>query len=390
MKKPRQLLAIFCLALLTLIACPIAAQDNALDSSKPYSARRANPVTYEVEFSIVVTPPYNTKKLAVWLPIPQTDVAQEVTGSRLSTFPQSVEPHVANESTFGNRFAYFEFDSPQGAQIIRHQFKITISELHWDLDPGKVQNVRTWPSAFDKYRRGDSQAILVDNRFEELLNEIVPQRGGDYSDLSDVMTWVEQNFAYDHTDASLRANAEHGLLKRRGHCSDYHSFCAAMGRVLGVPTRVTYGINTFPKNSPSHCKLEAFIAPYGWVSFDVSETQKLVSEIRDSKDLVEAARREISALAQARLLSGFRDNTWYLQTWGTDYDLAPPANAGRVPVVRTAYIEADGVPLPEPDPAAKGQTAFSWMCVSQFKPDREIVYPFKNWNSLQVKASQSP
>lgn len=381
---------IYYLALASLIASPIAAQDPTLDPSMPYSARRENPVTYKVDFSVVVTPPYHAKKLAVWLPIPQTDAAQEITGSRLSTFPQSVEPRVATESVFGNRFAYFEFASPQGAQIIRHQFQVTICELHWDLDPGRVQNVTTWPSTFDKYRRGDSQAILVDNRFEKLLNEIVPQRGGAYSDLSDVMTWVEQNFAYDHNDASLRANAEHGLLKRRGHCSDYHSFCASMGRVLGVPTRVTYGINTFPKNSPSHCKLEAFLVPYGWVSFDVSETQKLISDIRDSKDLGEAARTELKALAQARLLSGFRDNTWYLQTWGTDYDLVPPANAGRIPVVRTAYIEADGVPLPEPDPAAKGQTAFSWMCVSQFKSDREIVYPFKNWSSLKTNARQSP
>ena len=68
--------------------------------------------------------------------------------------------------------------------------------------------------------------------------------------------------------ASLSAAAHemhltHGAISRqvkalethRGHCSDYHGFCAAMGRAMGYPTRVTYGINTFPKNSPSHCKL---------------------------------------------------------------------------------------------------------------------------------------
>ena len=45
-----------------------------------------------------------------------------------------------------------------------------------------------------------------------------------------------------------------------------------MGRALGYPTRMTYGINPFPKNSPSHCKMEAFLPPYGWVAFDVSDT----------------------------------------------------------------------------------------------------------------------
>jgi ATP-dependent helicase HrpA len=34
-----------------------------------------------------------------------------------------------------------------------------------------------------------------------------------------------------------------------------------MGRTLGFPTRVTYGIALFPKNSPSHCKLEALLPP---------------------------------------------------------------------------------------------------------------------------------
>ncbi len=65
-------------------------------------------------------------------------------------------------------------------------------------------------------------------------------------------------------------------------------------------------------------------------------------------------------------MSGFRDNTWFLQTKGTDYDLVPKASK-RVPVVRTAWIEADGVPLPEPDPADKSATAFSWMTVHDYR-----------------------
>ncbi len=58
----------------------------------PYAAERSNPVTYDVDFSVVVTPPYKAKKLAVWLPIPQSDGGQEVSGSKLSTFPVEVAP----------------------------------------------------------------------------------------------------------------------------------------------------------------------------------------------------------------------------------------------------------------------------------------------------------
>ena len=134
--------------------------------------------------------------------------------------------------------------------------------------------------------------------------------------------------------ASLAASAVHALEKRRGHCSDYHGFCAALGRALGYPTRVTYGINPFPKNSPSHCKLEAYLPPYGWVSFDVSETQKLIEAIQKDAGLGGKKKEELVRAARERLRRGFRDNTWLLQTRGTDYELEPPASKP-VPVVRT-------------------------------------------------------
>ena len=72
--------------------------------------------------------------------------------------------------------------------------------------------------------------------------------------------------------------------------------------------------------------------------------------------------------AHRRLTSGFRDNTWYLQTRGSDYELAPKASR-RVPVVRTIYAEADGKPLPDPDPANKSQTTYAWMTSHRFDSD---------------------
>ncbi len=374
--------AALCVLWITFLATGLLAQEVAvLDPLLSYQAERFNPVTYQVDFSVVVTAPYKTKKLCVWLPIPTSDLGQEVSDNKLSSFPLVVEPKVENESAYGNRFAYFEFDSPQGAQIIRHQFQIKVWELRWQVDPTKLIPVNQWPASFDRYRRGDDQAVVVDERFQKLLDEIVPRRNGAAQDLGDVMSWVQTNFEYDHHNASLRASAEHALENRRGHCSDYHSFCASLGRLLGVPTRVTYGINTFPKNSPSHCKLEAFLPPYGWVSFDVSETQKLVGEIQNAGDIDEIKKLELIELAQKRLSTGFRDNTWFLQTRGTDYDLVPAASK-RVSVVRTAYIEADGVPLPEPDPADKGQQTFSWMTVHEYRSDRKVPYPFADWTTL--------
>jgi transglutaminase-like putative cysteine protease len=374
--------------LVFLVSSRLLGQDSSqtaprLDPDLPYQASRSHAVTYDVDFSVVVTPPYKCKSLKVWLPIPTSDRSQEVGESSLSSFPIAVEPSIGVEPVYGNKFAFFEFDSPHGAQIIRHQFEIKVWQLNWNIDSSKLVEIQDWPDDFDKYRRSETQAVVVDDRFRKLLGEIVPSRSNPAHDFNRVIDWVHSNFQYDHHNASLRASSVHGLQQRRGHCSDYHGFCASVGRALGVPTRITYGVNPFPKNSPSHCKLEAFLPPYGWVSFDVSETQKLMDSIRGSETLDDATKGALIEKARSRMASGFRDNTWFLQTRGSDYDLIPKAS-GRVPVVRTAYIEADGLALPDPDPSdAANQTYHAWMTVHQYAADKAVTYPFSDWTSLE-------
>jgi transglutaminase-like putative cysteine protease len=369
-------------ALLILALCTAgeSADVPTLDPDSAYTAEQSNPVTYDVDFAAVVTAPNHAKVLKVWLPLPQTDSAQQVEEKELSSYPMQVQPRVAKEKTFGNQFAYFEFTKPEGAQMVRHQFKITVHELRWNLDPEKVTRVARWPDSFAPYLRSD-KSVVVDGRLRKVLKEVEPESHGPAKDLTDAMEWVDNHLTYDHARASLRASSEHALDTLAGHCSDYHGLCAAFGRALGFPTRVTYGINPFPKNSPSHCKLEAYMPPYGWVSFDVSETQLLINAIKKDKELDDTKKAELIAAATARLSHGFRDNTWFLQTKGTDYDLAPPA-ARRAAVVRTIYAEADGVALPDPDPANPNQTGFAWMTLHKYTPDKVVTYPFKDWSSL--------
>jgi transglutaminase-like putative cysteine protease len=352
-----------------------------LDPDLPYQGKKSEPVAYQVDFSFVVTPPNHAKVLKVWVPLPPTDAAQEVSGRTLSTFPMKVEPKIAKEPLYGNEFAYFEFDHPEGAQIIRHRFNIKAWEMNWDLEPKKVEAVQRWPAAFDKFLRSEPLQP-VDERFRKLAGEIVPARGNPARDLSAVMDWIHANIKYNHTDCSLQASAVHALEKKVGHCSDYHGLCTALSRSLGYPTRVVYGINPFPKNSPSHCKLEAFLPPYGWVCFDVSETQVFMKRIQDDAKLTAERKRKLADLARQRLQRGFRDNTWFLQTRGTDYDLAPPAKK-KAAVVRTIYAEADGEALPEPDPGNPKQREFGWMTVHHYVPDRQVANPFKDWRTLE-------
>jgi len=217
-----------------------AGELDAIQPDLPYQVVRVDPIQHEVDFSVVVTPPYHCKVLRVWLPLPQSDVAQEISDSRLMTFPMEVQPQIGVESTYGNKFAYFEFHDPQGAQVVRHRFKARVWELQWDLDPAKVVAVPEWPSSFDAYVR--PQQVSDQAEFAKTLETIVPKATDPAGDLFQAMNWIDQNLTYDHVNASLQADADHAFSQRRGHCSDYHGLCATMGRAMGQPTRVTYGL----------------------------------------------------------------------------------------------------------------------------------------------------
>lgn len=352
---------------------------------QPPAAQRSDAVVHRVDFRAVVTAPYGTRLLRVWLPLPPDDAGQEILDSELETFPQDVQPQIHTEPLYGNRFAYFEFPQPQGAQIIQHRFTARVWEQRWHLDPQRVPRVDHWPEAFQPYLR--QVGLQSRDGLQELLRQVVPQRGNPAHDLRRVMEWIDNNLVYDHSRASLRADADHALRHRRGHCSDYHGLCATMARELGYPSRVAYGLSLVPKNSPSHCKLEAFLPPYGWVSFDLSETQKLVRAIENSSELAAEEKRALAEAARRRLAAGFRENSWLLLTRGTHYELAPPASQ-RVSVVRTLYAEADGQPLPDPDPANPQQREFAWMTAHHYEADREFQRPFADLSTLDAWRSE--
>jgi len=351
-----------------------------------YSGQRRSPVEYQVDFSVVVTAPHHSKVLRVWLPLPQNNACQEIQDRHLSTFPMTVAPKIGRESRFGNQFAYFEFHEPKGAQMIRHQFRAKVWEMRWNLAADNVVNVEKWPDAFAPYLQPDP--LTSNAAFHAVVNKLAKPQSTDGERLYAAMSWVDTHMTYDHKNASLQADANHAFSLGRGHCSDYHGLCAAMGRELGNPTRVVYGLNLFPKDSPSHCKVESFLAPYGWVPFDVSETQKLVQSIQSHPDLPSSDKARLVAAVRRRLAQGFRENTWLLVTRGVSYELVPKASKP-VRVVRTIYAEADGQPLPEPDPANTDKHEFAWMTMHDYKSDRPVTSPFKDLTSLKDFADRA-
>jgi hypothetical protein len=109
----------------------------------------------------------------------------------------------------------------------------------------------------------------------------------------------------------------------------------------------------------------------------------MIADIEKSTTLSKEEKSKLTKAARERMLKGFRDNTWFMQTRGTDYNLVPPA-AQKAHVVRTIYAEADGVALPDPDPGAKWKMEFAWMTSHEYRASKQVSYPFKDIKSLET------
>jgi transglutaminase-like putative cysteine protease len=215
--------AAFLTPAILIAACALGtARDEGTEPAveKPYTATKSAPVTYDIDYRVIVTAPANTKSLKVWVPVPQDDAGQQVAAGTWSVFPTDVKPTFHTEKVFGNHFAYFEFSSPQGAQIIAHSFKATVWQLDWNVEADKVARIEKWPSTFGPYQRAE-HAIVIDDRVKRLATGLAG-KGGAAGDLEAVMRWVQDNMAYDHSASSLIASTAHALDKKRGDCSDYH------------------------------------------------------------------------------------------------------------------------------------------------------------------------
>ena len=143
-----------------------------------------------------------------------------------------MKPLFHTENVFGNRFAYFEFPNPQGAQIIAHKFKATVWQLDWNVEPAKVEKVAEWPTAFDKFRRAERN-ILIDDRVKKLASDVAGNTSP-AGDLAAVMDWISANMTYDHSATSLLQALRKSM--RSGFVRSWTPWPSAL------PTSVAYAV----------------------------------------------------------------------------------------------------------------------------------------------------
>lgn len=282
--------------------------------------------TFSIEYvGKVAEVPAGTKKLRVWLPVPQDSTVQTIKNLSFSR-----EAKIAVEPKYGNRIAYFEIDSPGASSEIAMKFECTRLEIKTDLDALKVDG-KDDPAAFGVYRKADT-LVLVDDEMKKLSGELVKGKAATLDKARAIYDYVLSKMTYDKNHRGWgRGSTRHACDVGKGNCTDFHALFNSLCRAQGIASGFEIGLY-LPYNRKSdeslggyHCWAFFRVPGKTWVPIDASEADRF------------AERKEF-------FFGGHTSNRVTLST-GRDITLEPKQAGEPLNYFLNPHAEADGKPV---------------------------------------------
>lgn len=282
--------------------------------------------TFSIEYVGQVSEiPAGTKKLRVWLPVPQDSTVQTIRDLSFSK-----DARVATEPKYGNKIAYFEIENAGGSAEIAMKFACTRLEIRTDLDALHADG-QDDPSSFGVFRKADT-LVLVDDKIKAMADEIVKGRTGTLEKSRAIYDHVVGKMTYDKNHQGWgRGSTQHACDVGKGNCTDFHALFNSLTRAEGIASGFEIGLylpydrKSDEKLGGYHCWALFRVPGKTWVPVDCSEAMRF------------PARREF-------FFGGHTSNRVTLST-GRDIVLAPKQDGEPLNYFLNPYAEADGKPV---------------------------------------------
>jgi transglutaminase-like putative cysteine protease len=319
------------LLLLLYLACQLSSRDTS-------NAQKFSPPTRKFRFSYNFTVkdiPAGTKRVRVWVPVPQTDPHQSV---RVLSVKAPVKTLMTQESQYGNRMMYAEIqNSSQDKAEFSLAYEITRREYsrgdyaqlkRTDQKPSVV------PASMTRLTSPDS-LVPTDGRIKTLALEVTGSQSGTVAKAKAAYDYLFTNMRYDKTGSGWgRGDAVWACDSKRGNCTDFHSPFIGMLRADGIPARFDIGF-PLPENKEKgeipgyHCWAEFYERKIGWIPVDISEAWKAKEKEDYFFGSVDANRVQLST--------------------GRDVVLSPKQDGPALNYFVYPYVEVDGKPYEKLD-----------------------------------------
>ncbi len=305
---------------LALLGAPARAQINAPGRNFEF--------TYLAR--IPVLPP-GSKTLAVWIPLPQSDSYQTISGLKIeSPFPYTTH----RDPEYGNEYLYVQVPagSVSSLEEVRLSFQVTRQEHRVDFDahPSSAPSAGSDPSGLQRFlqpdRRVPLQGVIADLSAQETRGIQDPLEKA-----RAIYNYVVATMRYDKSGTGWgNGDAVWACTSKRGNCTDFHSLLIGMLRSAGIPARFEIGfplpVDKHDGSIPGyHCWAQFYVEPYGWIPVDASEAWKHPEK--------------------KNYFFGAHDDNRLQFTVGRDIRLDPPQQGDPLNYFIYPYAELDGKPF---------------------------------------------
>ncbi len=232
--------------------------------------------TFTLEYVAKISEvPSGTRRLRVWLPVPQDSTVQTISGLAFS-----MEPRIAVEGKYGNRIAYWEIENPGTALEITMKFTCRRDEVRMDLDTLREDGADE-AGAFEVFRNADA-LVTVDDEIRTLSKTICKERRGTLDRAYAIYQYVLDRMAYDKNHQGWgRGSTKHACEVGKGNCTDFHALFNSLCRAQGIASGFEIGLYLPYENKTKgeklggyHCWAFFRVPGKSWVPVDCSEADR--------------------------------------------------------------------------------------------------------------------
>lgn len=291
----------------------------------------------EVELTVTIAAPDDSKDVRVWIPYPVSNNVQDVSNVRINgNFSQS---GIYGEKETGNLALYAEWATPTKDRAITLTFTATARELIKKEFPAVEPDI---PVEIKEYLKS-TVFIPTDGKIKEIALHITNDKQKISEKARAVYQWVVENIVRDpNVKGCGTGEVEKVIAQRGGKCADISSVFVSVARAAGVPAREVFGLRLGKKDEEDmtgghHCWAEFYVPGYGWVPADPSDVRKIMLANKlDLKGAQEFVDFYFGAVDEYRIT---------LARGGRGYYLNPRQNDGPLNYFMYPYAEVNGKSL---------------------------------------------
>ncbi len=245
---------------------------TAKQAGPPKTAGRNFQLSYVVTVKNI---PGESQKLDIWLPVPQADAHQKITGLTVrSPYPHSVY----NDPEYGNSLLKINADG-KFSESLRVEVKIAIARAVFQKGDGASRPPGGSVNGLKRFLMSD-RLVPIDGRIAEEARGVVKKGSSPLEKARALYDHLVATMSYDKSGSGWgRGDALYACDARRGNCTDFHSLFIGMARASGIPARFVMGF-PIPEGKTEgdipgyHCWAEFYVEGTGWIPVDASEAWK--------------------------------------------------------------------------------------------------------------------